>query len=61
MKSLELMTYEEMLNEKFRVMDAMKNTKSIYLKNDYSKYLHKINKELKDYRKFQAEARKVNN
>jgi hypothetical protein len=23
--------------------------------------LHKINKELKDYRKFQAEARKVNN
>ncbi len=55
---LELMTYEEMVEERHRVIDAMERTKSIHLKNDYSKYLYKINKELNDYRKFQRESKR---
>lgn len=56
-KSIDEMNYEEMVAERQRVIDAIERTRSIHLKNDYAKYLHKINVELMDYRKFQLEAK----
>lgn len=41
--------YHEIKNEIARVQTALANTQSEHLKRDYSKYLKKLQKELKRY------------
>lgn len=50
-KKLSDMNYLEMIAEQERVEIALIDTKSIFLKRDYTRYLEKIKKEIKDYEK----------
>ena len=50
-KNIQTFTYTEMLAERERVASAIRNTKSIFTKKDYRKYLDKLNKEINAYEK----------
>ena len=43
--------YYEIKNEIARVQTALANTQSEYLKRDYTKYLKRLQRELKQWRK----------
>ena len=50
-KNIQTFTYQELLAERERIENAIRNTKSIFTKKDYRKYLGKINKEISTYEK----------
>ena len=50
-KNIQTFTYQEMLAERERITNAIRNTKSLFTKRDYRKYLEKLNKEISTYEK----------
>ena len=53
-KSVKEMSYEELLAERERLKTSIRNTKSPFLKRDYTKCLNKITCEIKQYEKFRG-------
>lgn len=47
---------EKFVDEMKRIEEALKKTKSKYLKKDYSKALRDMKRELRDYDKFRKQA-----
>ena len=51
-KKFEQLTFTEMVEERKRVLHAMRTTKNEHLRRDYYKYLLKIDKELAFYKRY---------